>query len=140
MRCAGTPASRARPTSRRCSTCCPATCRCRTRAARDLAALPRPHRSRNQKGFWRNADAYLVSLLKEYWGDAATAENDYCFDYLPRINGDHGTYRTVMDMIDGKVSSATSCSARTRPSARPTAGCSGWAWPTSTGWSSATWS
>ena len=30
-RCAGTPASRARPTSRRCSTCCPATSRCRTR-------------------------------------------------------------------------------------------------------------
>lgn len=45
----------------------------------------------------------MVSLLKEYWGDAATAENDYCFDYLPRINGDHGTYRTVMDMVDGKV-------------------------------------
>ena len=34
---------------------------------------------------------------------AATAENDFCFDYLPRINGDHGTYRTVMDMVDGKV-------------------------------------
>ena len=45
-----------------------------------------------------------ISLLKEYWGDAATAENDFCFDYLPRINGDHGTYRTVMDMVDGKVS------------------------------------
>jgi formate dehydrogenase major subunit len=56
-----------------------------------------------QKGFWRNADAYMVSLLKEYWGEAATAENDYCFDYMPRINGDHGTYRTVMDMVDGKV-------------------------------------
>jgi formate dehydrogenase major subunit len=59
--------------------------------------------SQNQKGFWRNADAYMISLLKEYWGESATAENDYCFDYLPRINGDHGTYRTVMDMVDGKV-------------------------------------
>ncbi|SCE02342.1 formate dehydrogenase major subunit [Streptomyces sp. DvalAA-14] len=57
----------------------------------------------NQKGFWGNAGAYTVSLLKEYWGEAATADNDYCFDYLPRINGDHGTYRTVMDMVDGKV-------------------------------------
>jgi formate dehydrogenase major subunit len=56
-----------------------------------------------QKGFWRNADTYTISLLKEYWGDAATAANDFCFDYLPRINGDHGTYRTVMDMVDGKV-------------------------------------
>lgn len=59
--------------------------------------------SKNQKGFWHNADAYMTSLLKEYWGEAATAENDYCFDYLPRISGDHGTYRTVMDMVDGKV-------------------------------------
>ena len=30
-----------------------------------------------------------VSLLKAWWGDAATAENDCCFDYLPRITGDH---------------------------------------------------
>ncbi len=61
-------------------------------------------RGDKQKGFWRNADAYTVSLLKEYWGEKATADNDFCYDYLPRINGDHGTYRTVMDMVDGKVS------------------------------------
>ena len=30
-------------------------------------------------------------------------ENDFCFDYLPRINGDHSSYRTVADMIEGKV-------------------------------------
>ena len=60
-------------------------------------------RGENQKGFWHNADAYAVSLLKEYWGDAAAAENGYRFDYLPRLSGDHGTYRTVMDMVDGKV-------------------------------------
>jgi formate dehydrogenase major subunit len=55
------------------------------------------------KGFWSDARAYAVSLLKSYWGDAATAENDFCFDHLPRITGDHGTYRSVLDMIDGKV-------------------------------------
>jgi formate dehydrogenase major subunit len=56
-----------------------------------------------QKGFWANARAYAVSLLKAYWGEAATAENDYCYDHLPRMTGDHGTYQTVLDMIDGKV-------------------------------------
>ena len=55
------------------------------------------------KGFWSKAGAYGVNLLKAYWGDAATPENDFCFDYLPKITGDHGTYRTVLDMIDGKV-------------------------------------
>ncbi len=54
-------------------------------------------------GFWGNMRAYTVSLLKAYWGDAATEENDYCFDYLPRINADHGTYTTVVDQIAGKV-------------------------------------
>ena len=70
----------------------------------DLASYLDQVRGQHSKGFWRNADAYMVSLLKEYWGDAATAENDFAFDYLPRINGDHGTYRTAMDMVDGKIS------------------------------------
>jgi formate dehydrogenase major subunit len=56
-----------------------------------------------QKGFWSAARAYATSLLKAYWGDAATADNDYGYDYLPRMTGDHGTYQTVLNMIDGKV-------------------------------------
>jgi formate dehydrogenase major subunit len=52
-------------------------------------------------GFWGNMRDYAVSLLKSYWGDAATAENDFCFDYLPRLTGDHSTYTTVKGMIDG---------------------------------------
>ncbi len=75
-----------------------------TPAHSNLAGYIDSIRGDKQKGFWRNADTYVVSLLKEYWGDAATQDNDFCFDYLPRINGDHGTYRTVMDMVDGKVS------------------------------------
>jgi formate dehydrogenase major subunit len=55
------------------------------------------------KGFWGHTPAYVVSLLKAYWGEAATAENDYAYGYMPRLTGDHGTYRTVLDMIDGKV-------------------------------------
>jgi formate dehydrogenase major subunit len=52
-------------------------------------------------GFWGNMRAYTVSLLKAWWGDAATAENDYAFDYLPRITGDHSYYRSCMQMLDG---------------------------------------
>jgi len=52
-------------------------------------------------GFWGNIRPYAVSLLKSYWGDAATLDNDFCFDYLPRISGDHSTYTTVKAMIEG---------------------------------------
>ena len=55
------------------------------------------------KGFWDQAGAYGVNLLKAYWGEAAQPENDFCYDYMPRITGDHGTYRTVLDMIGGLV-------------------------------------
>jgi len=55
-----------------------------------------------EKGFWGNMRAYAVSLLKAWWGEAATAENDFCFDYLPRITGSHGTYDTVMAQLEGR--------------------------------------
>ncbi len=54
-------------------------------------------------GYWGHADAYVTSLLKAWWGDAATAANDWCFDYLPRIDGDHSTYATTLRMLDGDV-------------------------------------
>jgi formate dehydrogenase major subunit len=59
--------------------------------------------SKKQKGFWANADAYLVSLLKAWWGDAATKDNDWAYGYLPRLTGPHGTYQTVTAMLDDEV-------------------------------------
>jgi formate dehydrogenase major subunit len=59
--------------------------------------------SKKQKGFWANADAYTVSLLKAWWGDAAREDNHWAYDYLPRLSGPHGTYQTVVGMLDGEV-------------------------------------
>ena len=60
-------------------------------------------RNAAKTGFWGRMDTYVVSLLKAWWGEAATADNDFCFDYLPRISGDHSTYPTTLAMIDGTV-------------------------------------
>ncbi len=54
-------------------------------------------------GAWAHVDAYLVSLLKAWWGDHATADNDFCFDHLPRITGDHSAYQHMLGMLDGTV-------------------------------------
>jgi formate dehydrogenase major subunit len=56
-----------------------------------------------ETGAWGSLRSYTVSLLKAWWGDAATAENDYCFHYLPRIDGDHSHYATMLKMLDGGV-------------------------------------
>jgi formate dehydrogenase major subunit len=59
--------------------------------------------SKRQKGFWANADTYMISLLKAWWGDAAREDNDWAYDYLPRLTGPHGTYQTVTAMLADEV-------------------------------------
>ena len=60
---------------------------------------------RNQlpSGWWGEFPKYAVSLLKAWFGSAATKENGWCFDYLPMLTGDHSHMNTVADMADGKV-------------------------------------
>jgi formate dehydrogenase major subunit len=48
-------------------------------------------------------ESYFVSLMKAYFGKAASKETDWCFDHLPRITGDHSAYQAVFDMLDGKM-------------------------------------
>ena len=59
--------------------------------------------SPNQKGFWAYADNYAVSLLKAWWGEHATEENNFYFERMPKLTGAHGTYQTVMRMDEGGV-------------------------------------
>jgi len=59
--------------------------------------------SPDQKGFWTNARTYTINLLKAWWGEAARADNEWAFQYLPKLTGDHGTYATVMAMLRDEV-------------------------------------
>jgi formate dehydrogenase major subunit len=54
-------------------------------------------------GWWGHFDAYWVSLMKAYFGENATADNEWLFRRLPRIDDDNSVYQTTLDMIDGKV-------------------------------------
>ncbi|SFE83717.1 formate dehydrogenase major subunit [Blastococcus tunisiensis] len=56
---------------------------------------------RADKGFWTEMRAYTVSLLKAWYGAAATPENDFCFGHLPRLTGSHSTYETVHAQREG---------------------------------------
>ncbi|HKN98398.1 MAG TPA: molybdopterin dinucleotide binding domain-containing protein, partial [Pseudonocardiaceae bacterium] len=55
-----------------------------------------------RKGYWAEMRSYVTSLLKAWWGAAATADNDFCYDYLPRLTGSHSTYETVMAQLAGQ--------------------------------------
>jgi formate dehydrogenase major subunit len=54
-------------------------------------------------GWWGRFEDYWVSLMKAYFGESATAENDWLFERLPRIDDDNSVYWTTMQMLDGKV-------------------------------------
>ncbi|SEG90427.1 formate dehydrogenase major subunit [Nonomuraea solani] len=62
----------------------------------DFLRADAPH-----QGFWANMPAYLVSLLKAWWGESARPDNDFRFGYLPRLTGSHSTYDTVLAQIEG---------------------------------------
>jgi formate dehydrogenase major subunit len=55
------------------------------------------------RGWWSYFDRYAVSFLKAWFGDAATADNDYGFDHLPKITGNHSHFTTMMRALDGGV-------------------------------------
>ena len=55
--------------------------------------------------WWQNKPKYLVSLLKGWFGDNATAENDFCYALMPKIEKDVDySYMYLFDrMYQGKV-------------------------------------
>ena len=53
------------------------------------------------RGWWSFFDLYIVSLLKAWFGDAASQENDYGFGWLPKLSGNHSHYATMLRALDG---------------------------------------
>jgi formate dehydrogenase major subunit len=53
------------------------------------------------KGWWSFFDRYIVSLLKAWFGDAATKDNDYGFGWIPKLTGNHSHFATTMRALDG---------------------------------------
>jgi formate dehydrogenase major subunit len=73
----------------------------KARNDRDFATYLRDNGSTS--GWWGEFPKYAVSLLKAWYGDAAQKENDWCYEHLPRISGDHSHMTTVSAMADGAV-------------------------------------
>ena len=65
--------------------------------ARYLATETRP------RGYWANLPKFMVSYLKSMYGTAATPENDFGYDWHPKIIGDHSHLAMFSAMVEGKV-------------------------------------
>jgi formate dehydrogenase major subunit len=60
-------------------------------------------RNSTPTGSWGHMRAYMTSILKAWYGAAATPENDFAFGHLPRISGDHSIYPAILGMLEGSV-------------------------------------
>lgn len=58
---------------------------------------------KTKAGWWSNFDKYFVSLMKAYYGDEANEQNEFGFDLLPRVLGDHSHIGYWLEMAEGKL-------------------------------------
>ena len=64
------------------------------------ASKPSPWNSMN---YYANTPKFMVSLLKSFYGDAATKENGFGFDYLPKPGQDCSWTHIWDDMYNDKI-------------------------------------
>ena len=53
--------------------------------------------------YWSNTPKFAVSYLKAMYGDAAKKENDWAFNYLPKIDRNHAWTQIWDDMYAGHI-------------------------------------
>lgn len=55
-------------------------------------------------GWWSNKPKYLVSMLKAFYGDNATPQNEFGYQWLPKLDGtDHSHIASYKLMGEGEV-------------------------------------
>jgi formate dehydrogenase major subunit len=64
------------------------------------ASKPAPWDSFN---YYSNTSKFVVSLLKAMYGDFATKENQWAFDYLPKVDRDYSWVHLWDNMYNGEV-------------------------------------
>ena len=57
----------------------------------------------NQLSYWQNYNKFHVSLMKAWWGDAATPENHWGYEYLPKLDKGYDMLQTFELMSQGKM-------------------------------------
>src|SRR5262249_61776051 len=56
-----------------------------------------------QLSYWQNYYKFFVSFMTEMWGASATADNNWAFDYLPKLDVVYDVLRAFELMFQGKM-------------------------------------
>lgn len=56
------------------------------------------------KSYWSNKDKFLASMFKAWWGEHAKPENDFCFNYVPKLDGKNRSHMGIIESIhEGEI-------------------------------------
>lgn len=56
-----------------------------------------------QMSYWQNYPKFHVSLMKSWYGDAATKGNNWCYDWLPKLDKVYDVLQVFELMHQGKI-------------------------------------
>ncbi|MBV8523813.1 MAG: molybdopterin-dependent oxidoreductase, partial [Acetobacteraceae bacterium] len=56
-------------------------------------------------GGWHAFPKYMISLLRAWYGEAATSANEWGYEYIPKLTGDHSNLPMTLVMADGAAKS-----------------------------------
>lgn len=55
-------------------------------------------------GYWSNKPKFLISQLKAWYGDKASKKNDFCYDWLPKLDGKDHSHMAIFEMMaEGRI-------------------------------------
>ncbi len=54
-------------------------------------------------GFWHNFPKFAISLLRAWYGENASKKNDWGYDWVPKIVGDHSQLPMTLAIRDGTI-------------------------------------
>lgn len=57
----------------------------------------------DQMNYWQHYQVFHVSLMKAWWGDAARAQNNWAYDYLPKLDKSYDVLLTFEMMAQGRI-------------------------------------
>jgi formate dehydrogenase major subunit len=53
--------------------------------------------------YWKNFSKFQTSLMKAWWGNNATKDNNFAYDYLPKRDQSYDVMHTFERMVNGEV-------------------------------------
>ena len=57
----------------------------------------------NEVNYWQNTPKFFISMMKSFWGEHATAENNWGYDWLPKWDRLYDVMTQAELMLEGKI-------------------------------------